>query len=82
MYNYTTIVCQKINKRNCLMIAQYGDEDLKLQFKIPIFKTKRKIWIFVHEVQRKFKKNGFNLTGAQVSSALCVVYANIPYVYY
>ena len=79
---YTTKKKKKIDKRNCLMIAQYCDEDLKLQFKIPFFKTKRKIWIFVHEVQRKFKKMGFSVTGSQVSSALCAVYADIPYVYY
>ena len=79
---YTTIICQKLDKRNCLMIAQYGDKDLKLYFKIPFWKTEKKIWIFVHEIKKEFQKKGFQVTGAQVSSTLCAAYANIPYVYY
>ena len=79
---YTTIICQKKDKRNCILIAQYGDEKLKLYFQITFWKTEKKIWIFVHKIKREFQKKGFQVTGSQISSALCAVYADIPYVYY
>lgn len=79
---YTTIICQKKEKRKCILIAQNDEGELELEFRIPFFKTKKNIWILIHEIQRKFNKKGFNVTGSQVSSALTAEYANIPYMYY
>lgn len=80
---YTTVICQKIDKRNIKMISKNEDgKQLELEFIIPRFKSKRMIWRFVHQIKREFHKEGFYISGSQISSALSMEYENIPYVYY
>ena len=82
MVVYTTIICRKIDKRRCILIAEKGNENIEIGFKIPFFKTERNIWKFIHIIKKVFEKKGFKLTGSQISSALSSEYPNIPYVYY
>ena len=81
---YTTVTCERVSKRICYMIASSskGQEEFRLQVKIPLIKTRKRTWVLVHEVKSEFYKKGFILTGPQISSALCMEYSNIPHVYY
>lgn len=79
---FASVICHKINSRKCLMIAEKGKEKLEIELKLPFFKTKKNIWIVLHIIKKQFNKNGFEITGPQLSAVLCEEYPNIPYVYY
>lgn len=79
---FVSVICQKIDNRKCLMIAEKGKEKFELELELPFFKTKKKILKAVRKVKKDFHKNGFPVTGAQISSAITIEYPEIPHAYY
>lgn len=79
---FASVICQKIDNRKCLMIAEKGEEKIEIELKLPFFKTKKNIWIALYEIRKRFNKEGFELNGPQISSALSMEYPNIPHIYY